>query len=112
MSTLTSRSCRLRLVRRTESSRPDLWTGERSGPEAPTRSTYGQIHRPPEHTMPTMRAVQVARAGGPLEVVERPIPDPAPGTLRIKVHACGICHSDALVKEGHWPGITFPRVPG
>jgi D-arabinose 1-dehydrogenase-like Zn-dependent alcohol dehydrogenase len=59
-----------------------------------------------------MRAVQVAKAGGPLELVERPIPEPMPGTVRIKVRACGICHSDSLVKEGHWPGIKYPRVPG
>lgn len=53
--------------------------------------------------MPTMRVVQVAKAGGPLELVERPIPEPTPGTVRIKVHACGICHSDAMVVEGHAP---------
>ena len=62
--------------------------------------------------MPNMRAVQVSRPGGPLELVERPIPDPGPGHVRIKVNACGICHSDALVKDGLWPGIEFPRVPG
>jgi D-arabinose 1-dehydrogenase-like Zn-dependent alcohol dehydrogenase len=62
--------------------------------------------------MPTMRAVQVSRPGGPLELVERPIPDPGPGQVRIKVHACGICHSDALTKDAVWPGIEFPRVPG
>lgn len=62
--------------------------------------------------MPTMRAVQVARPGGPLELVERPVPDPGPGSVRIKVQACGICHSDVLAKEGHWPGIEYPRVPG
>ena len=62
--------------------------------------------------MPNMRAVQVSRAGGPLELVERPIPEPGPGTVRIKVEACGICHSDALTKDGVWPGIQFPRVPG
>ena len=62
--------------------------------------------------MPHMRAVQVSRPGGPLELVERPIPEPEPGRVRIKVQACGICHSDALTTEGHWPGITFPRVPG
>jgi len=62
--------------------------------------------------MPTMRAVQVSRPGGPLELVERPIPDPPPSSVRIKVEACGICHSDVLAKEGAWPGITFPRVPG
>ena len=59
-----------------------------------------------------MRAVQVSRAGGPLELVERPIPDPGPGSVRIKVQACGVCHSDVFTKEGQWPGITFPRVPG
>jgi D-arabinose 1-dehydrogenase-like Zn-dependent alcohol dehydrogenase len=62
--------------------------------------------------MPNMRAVQVSRAGGPLELVERPVPDPGSGSVRIKVQACGICHSDVLTKEGHWPGIAFPRVPG
>ena len=59
-----------------------------------------------------MRAVQVGKAGGALELVERPVPDPAAGWVRIKVEACGVCHSDSLVKEGHWPGITYPRVPG
>src|SRR5687768_5687109 len=59
-----------------------------------------------------MRAVQVPRAGGPLELVERPIPEPGPRAVRIKVEACGICHSDVMTKEGHWPGIEFPRVPG
>ena len=62
--------------------------------------------------MPNMCAVQVSRPGGPLELVERPIPDPEPGSVRIKVQACGICHSDVFTKEGHWPGITYPRVPG
>src|SRR5690349_18829108 len=62
--------------------------------------------------MAKMRAVQVPRAGGPLELVERNIPEPQPGWVRIKVDACGICHSDSLVKEGQWPGIQYPRVPG
>jgi len=62
--------------------------------------------------MPNMRAVQVSRRGGPLELVERPIPVPTAGTVRIRVQACGICHSDAIVKEGHMPGIQYPRVPG
>jgi D-arabinose 1-dehydrogenase-like Zn-dependent alcohol dehydrogenase len=62
--------------------------------------------------MANMRVVQVARPKGPLELVERPVPQPGPGTVRIKVHACGICHSDSLVKEGHFPGIQYPRVPG
>lgn len=59
-----------------------------------------------------MKAVQISKPGGNFEVVERPIPQPARGQVRIKVEACGICHSDALVKEGHWPGIQYPRVPG
>ncbi len=59
-----------------------------------------------------MRAVQVPRAGGPFELVERDIPDPGPGTVRIKVQACGICHSDSVIKEGQLPGIQYPRVPG
>lgn len=62
--------------------------------------------------MPKMRAVQISRPNGPFEIVEREIPQPGPGTVRIKVQACGICHSDSLVVEGHWPGLQFPRVPG
>jgi D-arabinose 1-dehydrogenase-like Zn-dependent alcohol dehydrogenase len=60
----------------------------------------------------TMRVAQVSGAKGKFEIVERPIPQAGPGTVRIKVAACGICHSDALVKEGLWPGIQYPRVPG
>src|SRR2546426_5664379 len=59
-----------------------------------------------------MRAVQVPRAGGAFELVERNIPEPQPGWVRIKVEACGVCHSDSLIKEGLWPGIQYPRVPG
>ncbi len=62
--------------------------------------------------MPSMKAVQISKPGGNFEIVERPIPAPGRGQVRIKVEACGICHSDALVKEGHWPGIQYPRVPG
>src|ERR1700722_11062679 len=62
--------------------------------------------------MPVMRAVQVPKAGGPLEIVERPIPEPGAGEVRIKVQACGICHSDSFTKEGLFPGIQYPRVPG
>ena len=62
--------------------------------------------------MATMRVIQVSRPGGPLELVERPIPEPGPGSVRIKVQACGICHSDVLVKAGGWPGIQYPRIPG
>jgi D-arabinose 1-dehydrogenase-like Zn-dependent alcohol dehydrogenase len=59
-----------------------------------------------------MRAVQAARAGGPLELVEREIPSSGAGKVRIKVQACGVCHSDVLTKEGRWPGLQYPRVPG
>jgi D-arabinose 1-dehydrogenase-like Zn-dependent alcohol dehydrogenase len=62
--------------------------------------------------MARMRAVQVPRPGGPFELIEREIPQPGPGQVRIKVDACGICHSDSFVKEGHWPGLQYPRVPG
>ena len=59
-----------------------------------------------------MRVAQVPGPGKQFEIVERPIPQPAQGMVRIKVAACGICHSDSLVKEGLWPGIQYPRVPG
>ena len=59
-----------------------------------------------------MKAVQISKPGGDFEIVDRPIPEPGKGQVRIKVEACGICHSDALVKEGMWPGLQFPRVPG
>ncbi len=62
--------------------------------------------------MPKMRAVQVSKPGGPFEIVERPIPDPGPGEVRVKVQACGICHSDSLTKEGNWLKVEYPRVPG
>jgi D-arabinose 1-dehydrogenase-like Zn-dependent alcohol dehydrogenase len=62
--------------------------------------------------MAKMRVVQVVHANGPFEIVERDIPEPGPGSVRIKVQACGICHSDSLTKEGHWPGIQYPRAPG
>jgi len=62
--------------------------------------------------MSTMRAVQVPRPNGPFEIVEREIPAAGAGSVRIKVQACGICHSDALTKEGRWPGLQYPRVPG
>jgi D-arabinose 1-dehydrogenase-like Zn-dependent alcohol dehydrogenase len=59
-----------------------------------------------------MKAAQIDKAGGDWEIVERDIPEPDPGQVRVKVEACGICHSDALVKEGLWPGLQYPRVPG
>jgi D-arabinose 1-dehydrogenase-like Zn-dependent alcohol dehydrogenase len=62
--------------------------------------------------MAKMRAAQVRDAKGPFEIVERDVPEPGPGSVRVKVQASGICHSDALTKEGIWPGIRYPRVPG
>jgi D-arabinose 1-dehydrogenase-like Zn-dependent alcohol dehydrogenase len=62
--------------------------------------------------MATMRVAQVSRPNGPFEIVERPIPEPKAGTVRIKVLACGVCHSDSFTKEGAFPGIQYPRVPG
>jgi D-arabinose 1-dehydrogenase-like Zn-dependent alcohol dehydrogenase len=59
-----------------------------------------------------MRSVQVSKANGPLEIVERDTPEPDPRQVRIKVQACGICHSDSFTKEGLFPGIQYPRVPG
>jgi len=59
-----------------------------------------------------MIVAQISRAGGPFELVERPIPEPGPGQVQIKVDACGICHSDQVFKEGQWPGMKFPCVPG
>ncbi|HMJ24667.1 MAG TPA: alcohol dehydrogenase catalytic domain-containing protein, partial [Pyrinomonadaceae bacterium] len=59
-----------------------------------------------------MKAAQISKAGGDWELVERDIPEPGPGQVRVKVEACGICHSDSLVKEGLWPGLQYPRVPG
>jgi D-arabinose 1-dehydrogenase-like Zn-dependent alcohol dehydrogenase len=62
--------------------------------------------------MPKMRVAQVPYAKGPFELVERDIPEPGAGQVRIKIEACGVCHSDSFTKEGMYPGITYPRVPG
>src|SRR6266481_361036 len=59
-----------------------------------------------------MKVAQVSRAGGDFEIVEREIPKPGAGHVLIKVQACGVCQSDVLTKEGLWPGIQYPRVPG
>jgi D-arabinose 1-dehydrogenase-like Zn-dependent alcohol dehydrogenase len=59
-----------------------------------------------------MKAAQIPKAGADFEIVEREIPNPDAGQVRIKVQACGVCHSDSFTKEGVWPGIQFPRVPG
>lgn len=62
--------------------------------------------------MARMKAVQISKPGGNFEIIERNVPEPGRGEVRIKVEACGICHSDVLVKEGLWPGLQYPRVPG
>jgi D-arabinose 1-dehydrogenase-like Zn-dependent alcohol dehydrogenase len=60
----------------------------------------------------TMKVAQISKPGGDFELVEREIPEPEAGQVRIKVQACGVCHSDVLTKEGLWPGIQYPRIPG
>src|SRR5262249_13729427 len=62
--------------------------------------------------MATMKVAQIAKPGADFQIVEREIPKPRRGEVRIKVQACGICHSDVLTKDGLWPGIEYPRVPG
>jgi D-arabinose 1-dehydrogenase-like Zn-dependent alcohol dehydrogenase len=62
--------------------------------------------------MPKMRAVQVSRPGGDFELVEREIPRPGSGEALVRVHACGVCHSDMFAKEGGYPGVSHPLVPG
>jgi len=62
--------------------------------------------------MSKMRAMQISKANGPFELVEREIPEPVPGSVRIKIQACGVCHSDSVTKDGLFPGIEYPRIPG
>jgi D-arabinose 1-dehydrogenase-like Zn-dependent alcohol dehydrogenase len=62
--------------------------------------------------VPAMTVAQVSKPGAGFQLVEREVPTPGPGEVRIKVQACGVCHSDVLTKEGLWPGIQYPRVPG
>ena len=59
-----------------------------------------------------MKVAQIPKAGADFEIIEREIPEPGAGQVRIRVQACGICHSDVFTKEGAWPGIQYPRVPG
>ena len=62
--------------------------------------------------MPKMRAIQVPGPNQPFELVEKEIPSPPKEAVRVKVQACGICHSDSFIKEGTFPAIQYPRVPG
>src|SRR5882762_8823667 len=66
----------------------------------------------PMKAVAPMKAAQISKPHGDLEIVERAIPEPGPGQVLIKVQACGVCHSDVLTKEGMLPGIQYPRVPG
>ena len=61
--------------------------------------------------MPSMKAVQVSKPGGDFELVEREVPRSGPGQVRIRVQACGVCHSDSVTKDGSFPRISYPRVP-
>ena len=79
------------------------------GPVSPREVQPDTIKR---RAMGKMRAVQVAQGGGALELVEREMPEPAQGEVRVRVEACGVCHSDSLTVEGQWPGLSFPRIPG
>ena len=60
----------------------------------------------------TMKVAQIPKGGAEFQIVEREVPEPGPGQVRIKVQACGVCHSDSLTVEGSWPGIQYPRAPG
>ena len=62
--------------------------------------------------MPKMRALQVTQAKGPFELVERDVPEPGAGQVRVRVQACGVCHSDVFAKEGLFPGLRYPVIPG
>jgi D-arabinose 1-dehydrogenase-like Zn-dependent alcohol dehydrogenase len=62
--------------------------------------------------MAKMRAVQVGQKGGPLELIERDLPEPGPGEVRVRVQACGVCHSDSVTQEGLFPSLSYPVVPG
>jgi len=66
----------------------------------------------PKPELAPMMVAQISKPGGDFEIVEREVPEPGAGQVRIKVQACGVCHSDILTKEGLWPGIQYPRVPG
>ncbi len=66
----------------------------------------------PKTKVGLMMAAQISKPGGDFEIVKRETPEPDAGEVRIKVLACGVCHSDVLTKEGMWPGIQYPRVPG
>src|SRR5690349_8039588 len=66
----------------------------------------------PKPELAPMMVAQISKPGGDFEIVKREVPEPSAGQVLIKVQACGVCHSDVFTKEGWWPGIQYPRVPG
>src|SRR5690349_20897826 len=83
----------------------------RFGPSA-HRSSICESEKERRVLMAKMKVALVPKPGADFEIVEREIPNPTAGHVRIRVQACGICHSDSLVKEGHWPRSQYPRAPG
>jgi alcohol dehydrogenase len=82
-------------------------------PSTPTAAPQRiQHHERERHIKTTFRAAQVTSPGAELILVDRTLADPGPGTVRVAVQACGICHSDSLFVEDHWPGVWFPVTPG
>src|SRR6201984_1093702 len=82
-----------------------------SSPSKGTALTKQDSKQTPKQMAGTYTAVEVS-APGVLRVVERPVSEPGPGQVRIRVEACGICHTDAAIVMGAYPGLTLPRVPG
>jgi propanol-preferring alcohol dehydrogenase len=62
--------------------------------------------------MPLMKAIQVSAPGAEFELVQKEIPEPGEREVLLKVEACGVCHGDAIVKQGNYPGLEYPRTPG
>src|SRR5471030_2996040 len=81
----------------------------RSRPSPPVASGPRLSH---SAAMSKMRAMIVPAPGGPLRMEERELPEPGAGEVRLRVQACGVCHSDSLIVEGHAPGLSYPRIPG
>src|SRR5579862_9331934 len=75
-------------------------------------ATTQAVANSPRTAAGPMKVAQIPKAGADFQIVEREIPKPGPNQVRIKVQACGVCHSDILTKEGLWPGLEYPRVPG
>jgi D-arabinose 1-dehydrogenase-like Zn-dependent alcohol dehydrogenase len=99
--------------RRKVASQPEITTGHPVLTVKRFRFTSERMIMPSTvAAIDTMKAAQIAKPGSGFQIVDREIPQPQTGQVRIKVQACGVCHSDVLTVEGMWPGIQFPRVPG